>query len=151
MGKLTQNPIILKKLIQNWRRNGIQPRTEILHQRILLLVAVKKFGGSAKITMNGHQQFLTDLSVVGAHIVLANLYVTITVCKLKILNCPRNGIQPKTEILHQRILPPLRIRKCGGDALKVMNGRLLLIADLLEPDAPFVQDYLPRKKITFRF
>ena len=103
------------------------------------------------MTMNGQQKFITDLSVVGAHIVLANLYVTITVCKLKILNCPRNGIQPKTEILHRRILPPLRIRKYGGDALLVMNGKLLLIADLLELDAPFVQDYLPRKKITFRF
>ena len=150
MAKLTESYNLKKinpKLAKEWHptKNGNLTPKDITPSSTV------KFGGSAKITMNGHQQFLTDLSVVGAHIVLANLYVTITVCKLKILNCPRNGIQPKTEILHQRILPPLRIRKCGGDALKVMNGRLLLVADLLEPDAPFVQDYLPRKKITFRF
>ena len=93
---------------------------------------------------------ITGLTALGAHIVLVNLYAGITVCKLKILNCPRNGIQPKTEILHQRILPPSTMKKFGGSVKKVMNGKPLLKADLTELDAPFALDYLPRKKIIFR-
>ena len=106
-----------------------------------LQVLLKKSGGSATKTMNGWPKLITVLVERGALIVLVNLFAGTTVYKPKILNCQRNGIQPKTEILHQRTLPLAIIRKFGGSAKKVMNGRPLLEAELRELDAPFAWDY----------
>ena len=89
------------------------------------------------ITMNSRLKFLAELMGRGALIVLVNLYAGITVYKRKILICPRNGIQPRTKILHQRMLLPVTIIKLGGYAAKVMNGKPLLKAELRELDAPF--------------
>ena len=102
-----------------------------------LQVLIKKSGGSATITMNGRSKFIGDLTARGALIVQDILYAGITVYKRKILNCPRNGIQPKTEILHQGMLLPVTIIKLGGGAAKVMTGTLLLKAELRELDALF--------------
>jgi len=102
-----------------------------------LPVLLEKFGGSVTINMNGRSKFLGDLTARGALIVQDILYAGITVCKPKILNCPRNGIQPRTEVLHQRILQPVTIIKLGGCAAKVMTGKLLLKAELRELDALF--------------
>ena len=65
------------------------------------------------------------LTAQGVPIVLVNLFAGITVYKQKIQNCPRNGILPRTKILHRRILPPVKIIKFGGSAKKAMNGRQL--------------------------
>ena len=80
---------------------------------------------------------VNDLAARGALIVLDNLSAGITVYNPNILDCPRNGIQPKTEILHRRILPQVTIIKLGGCAAKVMTGKPLLKAELKELDAPF--------------
>ena len=66
---------------------------------------------------------------------LVNQYAGITVYRRKILNYPRNGTQPRTEILHQRMLQPATIRKLGGSVEKGMNGKPLLGAELRELDA----------------
>ena len=93
------------------------------------------------MTMIGWLKLIADLMGRGALIVQDNLYAGITVYKPNILNCPRNGIQPRMKILHQKILPPVTIRKFGGNAEKGMNGGQLLKAELRELDAPFAWDY----------
>ena len=52
---------VCKPKILNYPMNGTQPKMEILHRRILPLVAVKKFGGGAKKDMNGKQLLDAEL------------------------------------------------------------------------------------------
>ena len=113
-------------------------------------VLIEKFGGFVTATMNGWLKSPAELTVRDVPFVPVNLSVRITVCKPKILNYPRNGIQPRTEILHQRMLPPVKMIKFGGVAKKAMNGRPMLEAEIREPDALFALDDMLRKKITFR-
>ena len=97
--------------------------------------------------MNGWQLFLAVHTARGVPIVPVRLFAGKTVYKRNILNCARNGTQLRTEILHRRILPPLRIRKCGGNALMVMNGRFSCTAETRAQDAVIVidkRDYLHR-------
>ena len=67
----------------------------------------------------------------------SRLFAGITVYRRKILNYPRNGTQPKAEILPRRMLPLVAVKKFGGCAKKVMIGKQLLDAELMELDAPF--------------
>ena len=59
--RLFAGKTVYKRNILNCASNGTQLRTEILHRRILPLVAVEKFGGSGRKTMIGKRLLNAEL------------------------------------------------------------------------------------------